>query len=83
MGDTEPEPPISCNQARIAVEDLGHQLSHKNFDLQFVLPRRCAGVKGAKKLWEWPTNDWSNLRTMPGEGAPIPKIQGGQKPEAR
>ena len=27
---------------------LGHQLSHKTFDLQFVLPSGCAGVKKAK-----------------------------------
>ena len=37
-GGTEPEPAISCNQARLPVEGLGHQPSHKAFDLQFVLP---------------------------------------------
>jgi hypothetical protein len=36
---------ISCNQARLPMEGLGHKLSHKTLDPQFVLPTRCAGVK--------------------------------------
>jgi hypothetical protein len=56
-GDTEPEAAILCNQARLPMEELGHQTSHKSFDLQLVLPTRCAGVKVVQKLWEWPTNN--------------------------
>lgn len=38
----EPEPPISYNQVSISVEGLGHHPSCKLFDLQFLLPTRCA-----------------------------------------
>lgn len=34
MGDMEPELAIFCSQARIQVEGLGHQHSHKTFNLQ-------------------------------------------------
>jgi len=71
MGETEPELAIFCNQARLPpVEGLGHHLSHKAFDLQFILPARCGEVKIPQNLWEWPTNDWSSLRPKPGEEAP-------------
>ena len=40
----EPEPDVFCNQARPQVEELGHQPSHKPFDLQFVLPVECSGT---------------------------------------
>ena len=33
MGDTEPELAIFCNEARLPVEGLGHESSHKTFDL--------------------------------------------------
>jgi hypothetical protein len=46
---------IFYNQASLPREGLGHQLSHKTFNLQFVLPTKCAGVKMAQNLWEWPT----------------------------
>ena len=36
--DTEPDLTILCNQARPAIEGLGHQSRHKIFDLQFVVP---------------------------------------------
>ena len=62
MGDMKPEPTISCNQARLLVEELRNQCSHKTFNLQFALPPTCAGVKVSQKLKEWPTNDWSSLR---------------------
>jgi hypothetical protein len=45
MGDMEPEPTISCNQARLLVEGLEHKSSHKTFNPHFVLPVRCAKVK--------------------------------------
>lgn len=40
---TEPEPNISCNQARLPMEEQ-RQPSHKPFNLQFHLPTRYAGV---------------------------------------
>lgn len=43
----EPEPLIPCNQSRVPVKLLGHQHSYKPFDIQFVLPTKCAGVKKA------------------------------------
>lgn len=33
----------------------------KNFDLQFFLLTRYAGVKMEQKLWEWPTNAWFSI----------------------
>lgn len=30
MGDKEPEPVIFCNQARLLMDELGHQPSHKS-----------------------------------------------------
>jgi hypothetical protein len=47
MGDTEPKLDISYDQTKLSEEELEHQLSHKNFDLQFALPERCAGVNMA------------------------------------
>jgi hypothetical protein len=49
-GDTVPEPAISCNQVRLLVEGLRHQPSRKTFDLQFVQPTRCAGMKVVQKF---------------------------------
>ena len=47
MGDMA----IFCNQARLPMEGLGHQPSHKIFDLPFVLPARHAGVnKGGQPM---------------------------------
>ena len=55
---------ISYNQVRLSVEVLGHQANHKTFDLQFVLPTRCVGVKVVQKLWV--TNQWlAQLRSVP------------------
>ena len=45
MGDTEPEPAIFYNQAIPQMEGLGHQPSHKTFDLQFVLPAEFSGTR--------------------------------------
>ena len=82
MGNAEPEPAISCNQARLPVEGLAHQPSHKNLDLRLVLLARCPGVKVAQKLWEWPTSDWSSLRPIPCEVTPPQHCPGVQEPEA-
>lgn len=65
MEDTDPEPAISCKQARLPMEGLGHQSKHKTLDLHFVLPTGFADIKVAQKLWDWLTNDWSNLKPMP------------------
>jgi hypothetical protein len=56
MGDMEYEYIISYNQARIPVEGLGWQSSHKTFDLQFILPRRYEGIKTQQKLKKWSNN---------------------------
>jgi hypothetical protein len=50
--DIEPEPVIFCNQARVPVEGLEHQPSHKTFDLKFDLPTRCVKVKAAQDFCE-------------------------------
>ena len=45
MGDMEPEPVILYNQEHPQVEGLGHQLSHKTSDLQFVMLANVMGPK--------------------------------------
>jgi hypothetical protein len=70
---------ISCNQARLSVEGLGHQPSHKTFNLQFVLSERCAEVRVAQTC----ANDWSNLRPMPWEGVHTWHCLGGRTVGAR
>jgi hypothetical protein len=69
MGDMEPEPSTFYNQARLPVVGLGHQPSHKSFNLQPALPARCAGAMVVQNSREWPTTDWSNLRPTLGVGA--------------
>jgi hypothetical protein len=44
MGGIKSEPDIFCSLARVLVKRLGHKHTHKNFDLQSVLPATCAGV---------------------------------------
>lgn len=83
MGNREPEQVIVYNQARLSVEALERQPSHKTFNLQFVLPARGAGVKEAQTLWEWPGNDSSSLRSMPPEGTHSWHCPEGQEPEVR
>lgn len=67
-GSIEHELAICCYQAREVV-GLRHQPRHKTFDLKFDLPKRCAGIKVGQNFWEYQTNDWSNLRLIPQEGA--------------
>jgi hypothetical protein len=50
MGDMEPELAITCNQARFPVLELGHQLNHKIFNLQFFLLAESARLKEAQNL---------------------------------
>lgn len=49
-GDTEPELTIFCNQVSLPVDRLGHQPSHRIFDLQSILPTRCAWGKGGTAI---------------------------------
>jgi hypothetical protein len=65
MGNMKPEMSISCSQARFSMEGMGHLSYYKNFILQFLMPTRCAGVKLEQILREWPTYDWTNLRSIP------------------
>jgi hypothetical protein len=65
MRDTELEMATSCSQARLPMEGLGHQSSHKTFNSQFALSIRCAGIKMEQKMMEWPSNDCLNLRLIP------------------
>lgn len=43
MQDTEPESAIFCHQERLQVMGIGHQPSHKAFNLH-ALPIGCARV---------------------------------------
>jgi hypothetical protein len=38
MGDKDPEPGISYNQARLPKEGLAHQANHKTLNLKYILP---------------------------------------------
>ena len=58
----EPELVIFCDQVRLWMVRIGHQPRHKIY--QPVLPARSTVVVVAQSLWEWPTNDWSNLREL-------------------
>jgi hypothetical protein len=48
MGDWEPEIVTSCSQARLPMEEFGHQPSHKTFDPQFVLTYKRFRLKTAE-----------------------------------
>ena len=43
--DTQSELVISCDLGKTSNRGTGHQPSHITFDLQAILPMRCAGVK--------------------------------------
>lgn len=58
----EPELVIFCDQVMLWMVRIGHQPRHKIY--QPVLPARSTVVVVAQSLWEWPTNDWSNLREL-------------------
>lgn len=40
------------------------------------------GAMVAQSLWEWPTNDWSKMRSMTHKGAYVQHCLSGQEPEA-
>lgn len=46
-----------------------------------ALHQGYVGTKVAQSLWEWPTNDYSNLRSIPGEKVNACHSLGGQDPE--
>jgi hypothetical protein len=46
IGDMQPEPAISCFQARLLGVGLKHQHNCQIFNIIFVLFTRCAGVNG-------------------------------------
>lgn len=58
----EPELVIFCDQVRLWMVRIGHQPRHKIY--QPILPAISTVVVVAQSLWEWPTNDWSNLREL-------------------
>jgi hypothetical protein len=60
--DVETEVSTSCILVGLPVEGGGHQPIHKTFDPKFILPTSCSGIKIERRLKEWPTNDWPNLR---------------------
>lgn len=72
-GVKEHELSIFWNEAKPAMEELGHQTTHKSFSLKFVLPSRCTGIKMAQK---WPNDDWSNMRPHDKKGSPWLKVPG-------
>jgi hypothetical protein len=46
----KPGPTISCNQSRIQMKQLGHQISQKSLDPKLALPARCVQVKNDVKF---------------------------------
>jgi hypothetical protein len=40
------------------MEGFEHHPSHKTFDPEFVLFRKCTGIMMRQKLREWLTSDW-------------------------
>lgn len=61
MRGMKPKPVISCNWARLPIEVLGQQPSHKTLELQFVMHINCARVQMEHNLTKWQTNDWPSL----------------------
>lgn len=66
MVDTESELVIFYNQARLPVVGLVYQLTTK--PMTYNLSCLQDGVLVGQN-WECPNHDWSNLRSMPWEGA--------------
>lgn len=60
---------------------LVHQHNPKTFDLQSILPEKCAKAMLSQNLCEWSTNNWFNLRPLPGEGAHVQYFLDGGDPE--
>lgn len=63
--DIETKVATSCSQTRLAVQGREHQLTHKTFNLKFVLPTRYEGIKMEQTLREQATNDCLHLRSFP------------------
>jgi hypothetical protein len=52
--------------------ELGHQPSHKTFNLLSFVPATYAGVIMLQNSWEWPTNDCSDSILTQQEESYIP-----------
>jgi hypothetical protein len=60
----ETEVATSCSQAGFPEKGGDINLPTKTFNLKFVLPTRCAGIKMVQRIREQPTNDCPNLRPI-------------------
>lgn len=61
---TEPDPSLFCNHGRLLVVVLGHQHSHTTFDLQYVLPSRCAETMVTQNKWKVYFNVYSSRESI-------------------
>lgn len=66
---------------QVPVVSLGCHPSHKTFDLQLLLPARCAGGVMVWNLWEWPTTDCSHKRESTPDTAWVDRNQRLDSPE--
>lgn len=66
----DPEPTIFYNHVKLPVQGLEHQLRHKTFDLQFLLPERwLRGDDGVETVGV--VNQWQvQLETHAMAGSP-------------
>lgn len=60
-GNMGPESVICCSQARILEVELEHQPKFNTYS-QPALTARNTVAKVAQSLWQWPSNDFFNLR---------------------
>jgi hypothetical protein len=56
-------------EVKVSVDREGPKPTHKIFDLKFVLPARCEGIKMEQRLREKPNNDCPNMNPIPWERA--------------
>lgn len=61
MADKKTELSISYNQKILHMEQVQNKPSHVTFDPQSVLSMGYSGVKVAKRLRDWTTNDSYSL----------------------
>lgn len=71
MGNMEPESAISCNWAKLPMEDFGHKPSHKKLQHKKIFPvyNMCKGKDGTeiKEL----DNQLVHLETHAMKGSPL------------
>ena len=63
--DIDHELDISCNQARLAMEELGQQLNLKTLNPLLVLPTDVQAWVIEQNLRKGPINDWPSVTPMP------------------